>query len=228
MKRIFLYSFLLISIGELVAITTDMEWLTHICKPLIMLTLGFYYVSAVAREDRSATLIGAVLLSCAGDTLLMFANDGNAFFMYGLLAFMVSHVLYILTYRQHQNEETDNRLRGIHRVRFAFPIVLAGTGLMIVLYPVLGDLKFPVLIYTLVLVFMALSALFRYGRTNTTSFALVFGGAVLFVISDSILAINKFLEPIRGSVFLIMFTYIVAQYCIVQGLLVHRLSVNHN
>ncbi len=47
----------------------------------------------------------------------------------------------------------------------------------------------------------------------------VFIGAIVFVISDSILAINKFYTPIEKSSFFIMLTYLVAQYLIVIGVL---------
>jgi uncharacterized membrane protein YhhN len=68
---------------------------------------------------------------------------------------------------------------------------------------------------------MVLNALFRFGRTNAESFWLVFSGAVLFMASDSILAIDKFLKPVTYGGFLIMLTYIAGQYLIVTGLIRH-------
>ena len=103
----------------------------------------------------------------------------------------------------------------------ALPIILAGTGLVVILYPVLGELRVPVIIYALVLIVMVLKSLFRYRRTSARSFILVVTGAVLFMISDSVLAINKFLQPVGGAAYLIMGTYIVAQWLIIQGLIHH-------
>jgi uncharacterized membrane protein YhhN len=68
---------------------------------------------------------------------------------------------------------------------------------------------------------MVMVALFRFGKTTAGSFAMVFGGAILFMISDSLIAINKFLEPLPQSGFWIMTTYIGAQFLIVRGLLRH-------
>jgi uncharacterized membrane protein YhhN len=82
-------------------------------------------------------------------------------------------------------------------------------------------MKWPVLLYALVITLMALSALFRYGRTSMKSFALVFGGSILFIMSDSLLAVNKFIEPLALADFWIMVTYIGAQYLIVSGILNH-------
>ncbi|HYG03183.1 MAG TPA: lysoplasmalogenase [Chryseosolibacter sp.] len=220
MKKIFLIVFVLVSVGELLSEFIDYPLLHTICKPLIMISLIAYYMSATT--DRSIVVIGAMLFSLAGDVLLM--NDN--YFIAGLVAFLTAHILYIFAYRQHQGVEQTNSLRGVHRIRLAFPILLAGSGLVVVLYPVLGDLKIPVIIYAGVISFMALTALFRYGRTNTASFWLVFFGALLFMISDSILAINRFLTELPLSGFWIMLTYISAQYLIAAGLLRHEESVS--
>ena len=130
-------------------------------------------------------------------------------------------MFYIVAYRQHQYGEQSDSLQGIQKLRAAFPIVLAGTGLVVILYPALGDQKFPVVVYALVLVVMALNGLFRLGRTNTISFWLVFVGAMFFMVSDSVLAINKFLTPLPYAGLLIMSTYISAQFLIIEGLIAH-------
>ncbi|HMQ00766.1 MAG TPA: lysoplasmalogenase, partial [Cyclobacteriaceae bacterium] len=96
--------------------------------------------------------------------------------------------------------------------------------LVIVLYPHLDKLLWPVIIYATVIVWMTLNALFRYGRTNALSFWLVFFGALFFMLSDSMLAINKFMLPFDYAGFFVMFTYITAQYLIVEGLLQHRID----
>lgn len=222
MKKIAWYIFLLVSVGELISLVFGIEILQTICKPLIIVTLTIAYFVTTHGEDRSRTLLLALFFSCAGDVLLMFHDDKGSYFMMGLIAFLISHVFYIFTYRQHQHVETENRLQGIQKVRLAFPIILSGTGLVFVLYPVLGDLKIPVMVYALVLVVMTLNALLRLGRTTSPSFWMVFVGALLFMASDSLLAINKFLEPIAYGSIWIMATYISAQYLIVKGLIAHK------
>jgi uncharacterized membrane protein YhhN len=131
-------------------------------------------------------------------------------------------VFYIFTYRQHQHNESENGLQGIQKVRLAFPIILSGTGLVFVLYPVLGELKIPVMVYAIVLVVMTLNALLRLGKTTSPSFWMVFVGALLFMASDSLLAINKFLDPLPFGNIWVMTTYMSAQYLIVKGLIVHK------
>lgn len=224
MKKVFLYLFLIVSAGEIISTLVDSPMVHIICKPAIMVLLALYYCTVQRSRQQTIVpvLVLAIVFSCAGDVLLMFQLSNPNYFMFGLAAFLVAHVLYIFAYQQHQNESSGGELQGVQRIRFALPILLSGTGLIVILYPHLGDLKIPVLLYAGVLTYMVLVALFRFGRTSAGSFAMVFGGAILFMISDSLLAVNKFLEPISGGNFWIMSTYISAQFLIVKGLLGHR------
>lgn len=221
MKKIALVLFFIAAFGDLLSIIAGLETLHVICKPLIMVTLGVYYLSS-AEDNRSVVVMLAIIFSLAGDVFLMFDSVDPIYFMAGLVSFLISHIFYIVAYRQHQNEDEADALHGIQKLRAAFPIVLAGTGLVVILYPSLGDLRIPVMIYAIVLVVMVLNGLFRLGRTNNKSFMLVFVGAMFFMISDSLLAVNKFFSPLPYSGLMIMGTYIAAQYMIVEGLLVHE------
>ncbi|MFM8914325.1 MAG: lysoplasmalogenase family protein, partial [Flammeovirgaceae bacterium] len=69
---------------------------------------------------------------------------------------------------------------------------------------------------------LSITALFRYGRTTSKSFTYVMMGALLFMTSDSLLAINKFLNPLPLSGISIMLTYCLAQYLIVEGIIAHK------
>lgn len=215
--------FILVSVGEIISTLMDVPLLHTYCKPAIMIMLGLYYWASqrAASEPLSIPLLIAILFSCAGDILLMQKSD-EQFFMFGLGAFLIAHLFYILTLRQHRLGNSPEALQGLQKIRFAFPIVLAGTGLVTILYNRLEGLKIPVMVYAAVITIMVLNALFRFGRTNTKSFTMVFGGAILFMMSDSLLAVDKFLEPLPMAGFWVMSTYIGAQFLIVQGLLKHR------
>ena len=80
------------------------------------------------------------------------------------------------------------------------------------------------MIYAFVISLMAVMAVNRKGRVNTTSFNLIFYGAILFLISDSILAYNKFVSPIKFSGLAIMSTYMIAQYLITMGAVERKLK----
>jgi uncharacterized membrane protein YhhN len=217
MKKVALFLFLISAVGVLLAQLLAIELLFMVTKPLIMVSLLFYYLSSAEQGYRSRVLVLAIVFSFAGDVLLM----KEEYFISGLIAFLISHILYIFAYRELSSEDSGDALNGLQRARLAFPIILAGSGLVVILFPVLGDLKIPVILYAAVLAFMVITALFRFGRTIPSSFWMVFAGAVLFMISDSILAINKFLSPVTSSGVLIMSTYMAAQFLIIQGLLKH-------
>lgn len=191
-----------------------------IAKPLIMLgLLGHYYSQSPVR---SLLFVSALLFCWLGDVLLLFQRNNELFFIGGLIAFLIGHLIYIFCYKQLRYEDISRELLGTQKARFSIPIILAGSGLIVVLYPTLGTLRIPVMVYALVLSVMVLNALFRFGRTGIKSFAFIFLGALSFMVSDSALAINKFLQPFEGAGVLIMFTYCLAQYLIVEGALQHE------
>ena len=78
-------------------------------------------------------------------------------------------------------------------------------------------MRLPVIIYAAVILTMLSGAINRIEKVNRKSYYLVLAGAVLFVISDSSIAINKFSHQFESSGIVIMSTYIVAQYLIVAG-----------
>jgi uncharacterized membrane protein YhhN len=85
------------------------------------------------------------------------------------------------------------------------------------LYPYLGEMRIPVFVYALVIALMSVSALNRFGSVNLLSFRLVFIGSLLFMLSDSILAVSLFVKNFEFSGVAVMLTYIAAQYLIMSG-----------
>jgi uncharacterized membrane protein YhhN len=223
-KRNALMIFLFVGSAVIVSTVVDLPMLHLIGKPLLLPMLGLYYFISTDADSRHTSVLTALFFSFVGDTLLMFVKYDELYFMLGLASFLLAHVFYIFSYRQHKNASHPDELQGVQRIRLAFPIVLAGSGLVVILYPTLGSMKIPVLLYALTIVIMVLNALFRFGRTSSSSFWFVFAGAVLFMISDSLIAINKFVTTIFIANFFIMSTYIVAQLFIVEGLLRHKFS----
>lgn len=163
MKKIFLILFFIACALELVFLAAWPQG--HVAtKPLIVLSLmGYYWFSA---EHRSGMVLAALFFGWLGDVLLLW----NDFFIFGLVAFLIGHLLYIIVYRQYRFAEPTKSFLGTQKARYAFPILLLGTGLVTILYPKLGDLKVPVLVYATVLTSMSLFALFRYGQTRDKSF----------------------------------------------------------
>ena len=215
-SKILLGIFLIASLGDLVSILSQFD-VRYFFKPLIIPALIGYYFQETS--SRNFTFVRALMFCWVGDFVLLF--DGNIYFMAGLCAFLIGHLFFIFSFRQLVWEK-ESTLLPTQRVRYTFPILLAGTGLMVILYPVLGDLRMPVMIYSIVLMLMVSYALFRLTRTSKRSFTLVFIGAVTFMLSDSLLAIDKFYTSFFMASFLVMITYVTAQFMIVRGVLMHK------
>jgi len=151
-------------------------------------------------------------------------NQGEIYFITGLIAFLFAQVFYIITYRQYRFKGPNVSGRSI-RVIFSFAVIAYTAILWINLFPHLGDMLLPVTLYTLTIFMMVIMAIFRHNRTSTLSFYLVFFGAVIFLLSDSIIAINKFMQPVLYERLLVIITYMIAQFLIITGLAEH---LNHN
>lgn len=218
-EHLFTRIYVLIAVLTLLAdvLTGTVSYLYWGIKPCIMLSLGVYaWLRLGSLNSRFAVaLMLAILASLAGDVLLM---GGDAYFVGGLAAFLLAHVAYIYVFlRSHQNASEPGMLR--RRPWLALAFVAYGGLLVMVLWPSLGSLWLPVCVYALVITLMALAALNRWQRVPHRSFTWVFLGALLFVVSDSLIALDKFSLEIPWAHGWIMLTYMAAQYLIVMGLL---------
>lgn len=218
-----LYGFYIVSIINLIEQVIKIGWLELATKPLLMIFLMVYYLSS--RKGKithlSKLMIGALIFSWFGDVLLMVQGQVEGVFIFGLAAFLVAHVFYIFSYNLAKYKEPGELNKSFVRTRIAFLLFIGG-ALIYMLFPFLTDLLIPVIVYTAVIVTMGIFALLRRGWTIDKSFIMVYSGALLFIMSDSIIAINKFMSPIVQASLLIMATYIVAQFLIVKGILIHE------
>lgn len=218
-----LYAFYLFSIINLVEQVVHTEWLDLATKPFLMIPLLLFYLSARAKKTDSLSkfIVGALVFSWFGDILLMLQGQFNDLFIFGLAAFLIAHLCYIFGFRLAKFQETSETNRSFIHARLVFLIFIGGT-LIYMLYPYLEEMLVPVISYTVVIISMAIAALFRRGWTVDKSFIMVYSGALLFIMSDAMIAIDKFMNPIIQARLLIMATYIAAQFLIVKGILAHE------
>ncbi len=206
--------FFIIVIVELVFGSTEsLSQLHYFSKPLILIALIVFFYKQSKHLNKSIRVITllALMFSLIGDVLLMFVNKSANFFMSGLVAFLIAHIMYISVFYKSRNK-TANKLPII------VILLIYASGLFYFLIDGLGEMLIPVLLYLLVILTMATTAFIRK-RSNKNSYKLVFIGAVFFMISDSLLALNKFYEPLPFSNISIILTYALAQYLIVLGIL---------
>jgi uncharacterized membrane protein YhhN len=200
----------------LLLIVSGREDLAWFMKPFLI-PLLILAVSFCGKFLTKRVLLWALFFSWIGDVILMFTDKGELYFMCGLVAFLFSHLAYIILFSK-QSRMTMYRNKAVFWVGTTAIIVYL-ILLFSLLLPTLGDLKIPVLAYAIVLSTMLLFALKGYFKWNKPASIYILCGAIIFVSSDSILALNKFYAPIKFSSFLIMATYIIAQYLIVVGIL---------
>jgi len=214
-EKSFTLLFFIIVIAELICGSIEsLSQLHYITKPLILVALIIFFGKRSKRLDQKAKTIMflALMFSLLGDVLLMFVDLHANFFMGGLVAFLLAHIMYIIIFLKQHNQ---------HKIKSLFlsVVLVYAMGLLYVLYDGLGDMLIPVIIYMTAILIMVVSASMRKGNVVKISYNLVFMGALFFMISDSILALNKFYQPIPYSNILIMTTYALAQYLIVLGVL---------
>ncbi|SDD10502.1 lysoplasmalogenase [Pedobacter soli] len=222
--KLFSFIFALVFIVQLYAETAGNIFLLQFSKPLIVISLMVWLYSSTNLKGRfHKRIFTGLIFALAGDVLLMLQAGKPAFFMYGLIAFLLCHIFYIRAFT------LDHRSNPKHRTPYFLWIVgvfaIFCSGLFFYLQPKLGAMQFPVLMYAIIITVMALMAVNRYGKVNIFSFKLILYGALFFLLSDSVLAINKFAQTIPQAGVLIMATYMIAQYLIVYGTVVRELVV---
>lgn len=222
MKKIPIYFlFLIIFVGVLCGELFQIKWLDYSFKPLIMIWIGGYFLQNAKNIDKKVVQLAvfAFAFSWLGDILLMFGEQGFIFFILGLVSFLVSQIGYIFLFLRTIN------LSGKKPFLKKKPYLLIGyIAYGLIVYTLLYDhldevLKIAVFIYMVALLGMSSMALNRHGNGHPISFSYIFIGSLLFVLSDTMIAINKFVVAIPDQGILILTTYICAQFLIVRGLL---------
>ena len=197
--------------------TIGQVWPGLISKALIIPILFLIYFRYVRNTVNHfhTMILAALVFSWCGDVLLQLTRFNEFFFLAGLGSFLLAQVMYLIAFFSTPGK---NILTGSGS--WILLIVAAyGAVLIYYLWDGLGDMKIPVLIYAMVILTMLSAAIDRKGKVNRISFLLVLYGAILFVMSDSMIAINKFRYPFDLANIAIMLTYITAQYLIITGCL---------
>lgn len=195
----------------------------YLAKPAIMISLLVFYLQKQRQRHYLAIgwMLGAIIGSLLGDIFLLF--EGKAWFSLGLASFLIAHICYVFVFRASNERVGPNSL--LRRKPWAvIPFLIYGIALISLLWPLPKGLAIPVIVYASAISVMALAALNRWKKTPDFSFGLVFMGALLFLTSDSLIAVDRFGPSslhIPGISFLIMITYMIAQYLIVTGILVY-------
>lgn len=205
---------------DLFFVATKNDELRFFSKPFIIPCIAGIYVFSVEKNNinwgKDMILLG-LTASWVGDILLQF----DFLFIPGLVSFLLAHIFYI-RFLIHTKSENASffKLRPVMLIAVLAYLI----ELMNLLWPHLGPMKIPVLLYGITISIMLSCALWQYQKLEAKTSLFLIIGAASFVASDSILAINKFKTHFESSGLLIMTTYIIAQLFIVLGAIRYRTS----
>jgi uncharacterized membrane protein YhhN len=209
-----LQGFLIFSILYIMLLLAGLESITWYLKPLLLPFLFYAVVKSVSFKTKK-WLLAALLFSWIGDCILLFADKGELYFIFGLVAFLIAHILLIVLFTKQKSANMSFK-KPMFWVGFACATIYLAAMLSLLL-PSLGDLTFPVIVYALTITIMLKTALKGTFDWDGNSKYIVLLGAAFFVASDSILAIDKFHSPMATASYSIMITDIISQYYITSG-----------
>ena len=221
MKKIILHVlFVVIVAGDLGAEYLQDPRIETIFKPLIMVWIGTYFLLFARKADKMVYRLAAFafLFSWFGDMLMMRAQESN-YFLLGIVSFLVAQILYAFLFLRTiciSGKKPFLKKKPV----WLTPYIAFGLIVYIVLFPHLNEvLRVAVFIYILAILIMSAMALNRYGNGHPLSFGFVFAGSLFFVLSDLLIAFNRFLLPIPYEGMAVMSTYMAAQFLIMKGIL---------
>ncbi len=187
-------------------------------KPVSLLILIYIFISFGGWQNPGIWFLGGLIFSLLGDIFLLMRSR---FFIAGLVSFLVAHIFYII----------GLGLGALNwSVWMLVPVAIISL-LIILAYPrIIGGIRrslehrhlwLPVLLYMVTITLMLLLAMLTWFRESWVypSALLASVGALLFTISDTVLATGRFLRPVPYGNFLVMFTYHLGQLGIAFGAL---------
>lgn len=177
----------------------------YVFKPLtvVLIILIALQTKFAAAPPYKQLIVAGLFCSLAGDVLLMLPRER---FVEGLVCFLFAHLCYIAAFTVDGGR--------VFSAWGAAALLFYGALMLRVLWPRLGKLKAPVAFYVAAILLMAWQALNRCLATGEAGSAFALAGALLFVASDSALALNRFKGGFKGAQAVVLSTYFAAQWLI--------------
>ena len=148
-------------------------------------------------------IIAGLVFSLVGDIFLMLPGDR---FIPGLVAFLAAHIFYIAAFMY----ESGRALSTWELI----PFLIYGTLMLRLLWAHLKQMRGPVILYMTAILMMGWVAASRWLLTGQAGSRQAFVGAILFIASDSVFALERFRGRFRSAQLLILSTYFAAQWLI--------------
>jgi len=217
----------ILAIADWIAADRKIKALEYFAKPATMLAILWWIWLSVGLGGSMVWFTIGAIFCLAGDIFLMIPRN---LFILGLVSFLIGHVFYILGLN---NTPPFEHLARLFLALYIVKPVAIVTAVILVIYLIwlyrklagslkakgISQLKIPVLIYAIVISLMVYSALLSWYQVGWTAAAALSAsiGAVLFFASDSMLAWDRFLNPIKHARLKVMVTYHLGQVGIILG-----------
>jgi uncharacterized membrane protein YhhN len=198
----------------------DQNNLRYFSKCLLMplLVAALLFQTKHSKHQKSKVILSlSLLFAFLGDLLLLLQNNPNAF-IFGIFCFLIAHLIYIVFFYRLVPFSSAKPL-------FIFIAALLISGYLVYFLSKIwlgiskDDLAMPVVLYAGGISVMLLSAIntINGGRLKKIGYRHFIPGAVLFIASDSILALDKYNAPIANAEIWVIVTYAAAQFLITTG-----------
>ena len=214
-KSTFIYFYIILTGIEIFAESSENLLLVYMTKPLLVISLSSFFLNSksTAKIHQKRLFLLALFFALCGDTFLMIRSID--LFIPGLASFLIMQLFYISLFRQ----QITTDLLGPGSLISLIPFLACAVALFIYISPALSDaiIRVSVAIYAASISIMSWLALRRRQSVSRVSFLFVFLGALLFMVSDSLIAIHRFIAPVPAQAFWIMSTYAAAQMLITLG-----------
>ncbi len=205
-------------LGEFLSEKYDLKylWIRYITKPLIIPFLILFYISS-NELTVNWWVVTALLWGFLGDVFLMIPDPEkkDLWLRAGLISFLFGHVLYIIAFIIMAQDFSHFQWWSIF---LAVPFVICAAIVQPKLTKHTGDMTIAVTVYIFVITFMGISTTFLLNLGTVTGFILLYIGAWVFLISDILNGIGRFVVQFKYERIITMFTYVVGQLLIVLGL----------
>jgi len=194
--------------------------INYFSKPATLIALILWFTSQGGWNQAPVWFGLALVFSLFGDVFLLLPDR---FFIFGLAAFLLTHISYIIGFSPQTPAAT-------------LPFLIIGVVILSVgslLYntvrkamgvnPIHTRLNTPVLIYSIALAMMFFSAALTLAEPEWSASAAVLAavGGMLFFSSDSLLSYNRFVRPVPHGQFLVRILYHLGQIALTAGVLIH-------
>ncbi|NOX16772.1 MAG: lysoplasmalogenase [Chlorobi bacterium] len=194
-----IFIYIILSAIAVYAAQTGAAVLYKITKGIPVFSLLLFLLIFDFNSDYRFFIMAALFFSLAGDLFLLSEKR----FLYGVAAFLVSHVFYFIAFLN----ETENFI-----FLSAVPIfLLTGSYFLIIKKSLKSKMVIPIAVYVTVISLMLWSAANLFFTSGNDNSPIIFLAAILFTISDSVLAWNKFVKKFKFAQLIILPTYYAAQ-----------------